>query len=107
MTSDDQAFLALTGHYKLHPEDVVRFREIAAASVAATVGKDGCLYYTIAEDVAEPGVFRLAEGWRDRASLDRHLASADFGKTLAQAGALRIIERQAHTSIASGRTSLF
>jgi len=63
---------------------------IAAASVGKTRGKEGCLYYSFAEDVGELGLFRVAEGWRDRKVLDFHLASRDFAETLQQAGTLRM-----------------
>lgn len=99
--------LALTGFYKLHSADVERFRMIAAASVETTRSKEGCLYYSFAEDVSEPGLFRVAEGWRDRAALDLHLSSPDFRDTLRQAGELRITERQVYTFTASDSRSLW
>ena len=107
MSSENNEHLALMGYYKLHPEDAGKFQTIAAASVAPTRGKDGCLYYSFAEDVEEPGLFRVTEGWRDREALDSHLASPDFAETLRQAGTLRITDRQIHTFTASNGQSLW
>lgn len=107
MLPEGTEHLALTGYYRLHFGDAEKFRMIAAASVETTRGKDGCLYYSFAEDVAEPGLFRVAEGWRDRAALDTHLSSPDFADTLRQAGEMRITERQVHTFTASDSRSLW
>jgi quinol monooxygenase YgiN len=106
MPSENSDHLTLMGYYKLHLADAETFRAIAAASVVPTRGKDGCLYYSFAEDVAEPGLFRVAEGWRNREALDSHLASPDFAETLRQAGKLRIVERQIHTFTAGNGQSL-
>ncbi len=106
MTPETNEHLALIGFYKLHPTDAEAFRAIAAASVAPTRAKDGCLHYAFAEDVTEPGLFRVAEGWRDRAALDAHLASPDFAETLRQAGELDIMDRQIMTFTASNGQSL-
>ncbi len=107
MPSEEYEHLTLMGYYKLHPDDAEKFRAIAAASVEQTRAKDGCLYYSFAEDVGEAGLFRVAEGWRDREALDAHLASPDFAETLRQAGTLRIAERQIHTFTASNGQSLW
>jgi quinol monooxygenase YgiN len=60
-----------------------------AAMMAASQAEDGCRAYAFAEDVAEPGLIRLFEAWRDQAALDAHVkaphmsawraASASFG----------------------------
>jgi quinol monooxygenase YgiN len=47
-----------------------------SAMIAASRGEDGCLVYAYAEDVAEPGLIRVSELWRDRDALARHFASA-------------------------------
>jgi quinol monooxygenase YgiN len=40
--------------------------------IAATRGEDGCVDYSYAEDIAEPGVIRVAEVWRDKDALKAH-----------------------------------
>ena len=106
MTTNPEEYLAIVGSYTVHPDDAQAFKDIAADSVKATVEKDGCMYYKFGEDVLEPGVIHMSEGWRDRAAFDKHVASHDFAKTLELASALRITDREVHTSIARGRVPL-
>lgn len=40
--------------------------------VEASRAEDGCLAYSYAEDVLEPGLIHVGERWRDRAALERH-----------------------------------
>lgn len=46
-----------------------------ARMVQATQAEDGCLEYSYAEDVLEPGLIHVKELWRDQVALDRHFAS--------------------------------
>lgn len=107
MIHPTDSYLALVGTYTIHPDDALAFRAIAAQCVTETVQKPGCLYFTIAEDVAQRGVFHLSEGWADRAALDTHLASAAFAETVRRASQLRLLHREAYVAQAQGRTSLF
>ena len=102
----DKEYLAIVATYTMHPDDAKAFRDIATISVEKTINKDGCIYYYIGEDVRQPGVFHLSEGWRDRAAYDKHAASADHTKTIENALTLRITGREAYTSIAQGRVPL-
>jgi quinol monooxygenase YgiN len=40
----------------------------------ASRAEDGCLVYSYALDVVEPGLIRVFEAWRDRAALEAHIA---------------------------------
>ena len=40
--------------------------------LAASRHEDGCIEYSYAVDVLDPGLVRIFEAWRDRAALDRH-----------------------------------
>jgi quinol monooxygenase YgiN len=102
-----QHYLVLVGRYEVDPQDSSAFASIAAQCVAQTTVKPGCLYFTIAQDVTNPGVFHLSEGWVDRAALDAHLASADFATIVEQVSRLRLRHREAYVSQATGRGSLF
>lgn len=42
----------------------------------ASRAEDGCIEYSYAIDVLDPGLVRVFEVWRDRASLDRHFQTA-------------------------------
>jgi len=82
------------------------FASIAAGSVPDTASKPGCLYYIASQDVNEPGVFHLAEGWADKAALDAHTSSPDFHAMLEKAMQLRILNREIYISESTGRTAL-
>ena len=40
--------------------------------LAASRAEDGCVTYSYGEDVAEPGLIRVFEVWRDQAAIDAH-----------------------------------
>jgi len=62
----------VAGTVRVPPENLVRFKPHMEAMLAASRAEDGCLTYSYAEDVAEPGLIRVFEAWRDRAALDAH-----------------------------------
>jgi quinol monooxygenase YgiN len=44
--------------------------------VAASRAEDGCVEYSYAEDIFDPGLIHVKERWTDQPALDRHFASA-------------------------------
>ena len=46
--------------------------------IAASRAEPGCIFYSLAEDVAEPGVIRAFEIYRDDDALKAHGASEHF-----------------------------
>ena len=64
--------LIIAGTVRVPPENVARFRPHMAAMLDASRAEDGCISYSYAEDVIEPGLIRVFEAWRDQASLDAH-----------------------------------
>ena len=56
------------------PEDKIEaLRPTAVATLAATRKEAGCLLYSYAFDVEDPGLVRIFERWESRAHLDAHL----------------------------------
>jgi quinol monooxygenase YgiN len=47
-----------------------------ARMLAASRAEDGCLTYSYAVDVEDPGLIRVFEAWRDEAALQAHFATA-------------------------------
>jgi quinol monooxygenase YgiN len=45
------------------------------AMLTASRAEPGCVEYSYAEDVVEPGLVRVFEVWRDQAAVDEHFAS--------------------------------
>jgi len=72
--------LLIVGTVRLPPENLDRARKAMRAMIAASRAEDGCVDYGYAEDVLEPGLIHVKEFWRDRASLDRHFASAHIAE---------------------------
>lgn len=67
--------LLIAGTIRLPAERLAAARPAIRAMVEASRAEDGCLAYSYAEDVLEPGLIHVAERWQDRAALDRHLAT--------------------------------
>lgn len=64
--------LVIAGTVRIPPENLARFKPHMLAMLAASRAEDGCIAYSYAEDVAEPGLVRVFEAWRDQAALDAH-----------------------------------
>ncbi|MES2894877.1 MAG: putative quinol monooxygenase [Pseudomonadota bacterium] len=62
----------IAGTVRIPPENLERFRPHMLAMLTASRAEDGCLEYSYAQDVAEPGLVRVYEVWRDQACLDAH-----------------------------------
>jgi quinol monooxygenase YgiN len=68
--------LIVAGTVRVPPENLDGLRPYMVAMMTATRGEDGCEAYAYAEDVAEPGLVRIFEIWRDQAALDAHFRTA-------------------------------
>lgn len=64
--------LVIAGTVRVPPENLARFKPHMLKMLAASRAEDGCLSYSYAEDVAEPGLIRVFEAWRDQAAIDAH-----------------------------------
>lgn len=64
--------LIIAGTVRVPPENLEQFKPHMLAMLAASRAEDGCREYSYAEDVAEPGLIRVYEAWRDQAALDAH-----------------------------------
>jgi quinol monooxygenase YgiN len=67
--------LVIAGTIRVPPERLDAFRPHMLAMLEASRAEDGCLAYSYAEDVAEPGLIRVFETWRDKTALDAHFAT--------------------------------
>ncbi|HMO44268.1 MAG TPA: putative quinol monooxygenase [Phenylobacterium sp.] len=67
--------LVIAGTIFVPPERLAAFRPHMLAMLQASRAEAGCLVYSYAEDVAEPGLIRVFEAWRDQACLDAHFAT--------------------------------
>ena len=64
--------ILIAGTVRVPPENLAAFKPHMAAMLEASRAEDGCLTYSYAEDVAEPGLVRVFEAWRDQAAIEAH-----------------------------------
>jgi len=65
--------VVIAGTFRVPPQNLERFRPHMQRMLAASRAEAGCITYSYAEDVAEPGLIRVFEAWRDQAAIDAHL----------------------------------
>jgi quinol monooxygenase YgiN len=86
--------IAVLGSFRFPPEAVERVRPLMRAVVAATLAEPGCQAYSYAEDVGEPGLFRVAELWDCRAALSAHFETQHMRQWTEQRTALGFFDRR-------------
>jgi quinol monooxygenase YgiN len=64
--------IIIAGTVRAPPENLAALRPHQLAMLAASRAEDGCLTYSYGLDVAEPGLIRVFEVWRDQAAIDAH-----------------------------------
>jgi quinol monooxygenase YgiN len=64
------------------------------AMLAASRAEDGCLTYSYAEDVAEPGLIRVFEAWRDQAAIQAHFQAPHMAEWRAAWPQFGVSDRQ-------------
>jgi len=78
--------LIMTVHLRVPPDQVEVLRPHMQAVIAASRQEPGCIFYTLAEDQAEPGLIRAFEIYTDDDALAAHGASAHFQAWRAASG---------------------
>ena len=64
--------IIIAGTVRIPPQNLAAFRPHQDAMLAASRAEDGCLTYSYAVDVQDPGLIRVFEAWRDQAAIDAH-----------------------------------
>jgi quinol monooxygenase YgiN len=64
--------IIIAGTVRVPPENLADLRSHQLRMLAASRAEDGCVTYSYGEDVAEPGLIRVFEVWRDQAAIDAH-----------------------------------
>ena len=67
--------LLIVGSIRLSRGMTDDVRHAMAAMIEASRAEQGCLSYSYAEDVLEPGLIRVTEIWASREALDAHFKS--------------------------------
>lgn len=93
--------ILVTGHFRLAPGDVNRARPHMRNMIEATRSEPGCILYSFADDVLEPGVIRIVERWQDWPSLEAHGKAPHMDAWRAALKDIGVIDREV-TAHASG-----
>jgi quinol monooxygenase YgiN len=88
-----EPLLLIVGTFRLAPAALDAARPAMRAMIEASRAEAGCLHYSYAEDVLDPGLIRVTEQWRDPAALDAHFAMPHIQAWRAAWPALGIGER--------------
>jgi quinol monooxygenase YgiN len=67
--------IVVIGEFRLPLEHRAEAEQAMARVVAATRAENGCIAYAYAEDVTDPGLFRVSELWESHEALAAHFAA--------------------------------
>jgi quinol monooxygenase YgiN len=67
--------LLITGTIRIAPERLAEAKRAMLKVIAASRKEAGCLEYSYAEDLLEPGLIHITECWESQAAFDDHFAS--------------------------------
>ena len=68
--------IILMGYIDVAPADRDAFLADARILAQTVRAEPGCLFHSLAPDIAPDGPMVLAQRWQDQAALDRHMARA-------------------------------
>lgn len=85
--------IVIAGTVRLPEENRDKAMAAMRQMIEASRAEDGCLDYSYAFDVLDPGLVRVFEVWRDQAAFDRHIAALHLEEWRASWAALGIGER--------------
>ena len=72
--------IVVIGEFRIPPDHASEASVAMARVIAASRGEPGCRAYSYAEDVLEPGLFRVSEAWESREALSAHFATEHMRK---------------------------
>jgi quinol monooxygenase YgiN len=86
--------LVVMGMFRLPPASLEAGRVAMAQVVAASRAEPGCIAYAYAEDVTEPGLFRVSEAWESREALAMHFVTGHMKVWQRERAGLGMTDRQ-------------
>lgn len=92
---ETQTTVVFNAYYRVHPEDRQKFIDAVLPHLEFTANLDGCIFYVFAQDLLDPNVIHLSEGWADQAAIERHNDTELFQKALTDVmTGVRILDHQ-------------
>lgn len=98
--------IAVIGSFRMPLESREQARLIMERVVKATRAENGCIAYCYAEDVLEPGLFRVSELWESREVLAVHFAAPHMQEWQRERTSLGLSERVIKAYGVSGEEAL-
>ncbi len=86
--------LLIIGTVRLPPDTLEQAKPAMRRMISASRAEPGCLSYSYAQDVLDPGLIHVSEAWSDRAALDAHFKSAHIAEWRASWAELGIGDRK-------------
>lgn len=94
------------GEFRIPADRLPEARPMMMAVIAATRSEAGCLLYSFAEDVCDPGLIRISERWESRAALAAHFDQPHMTVWAGQRAALGVTGRKVSILTVSGEEIL-
>ena len=86
--------IAVLGSFRFPADALEQARPLMRAVIEATLAEPGCRAYCYAEDIVEPGLFRVIEQWDSREALAAHFATPHMQNWAEQRAALGFFDRR-------------
>lgn len=86
--------IAVLGTFRFPAEALAEARPLMRSVIEATLAEPGCRTYSYAEDVADPGLFRVTEIWDSREALSAHFETEHMRQWSEQRAALGFFDRR-------------
>jgi quinol monooxygenase YgiN len=86
--------LVVMGTFRLPPASLDAGRAAMARVVAASRAEPGCIAYAYAQDLTEPGLFRVSEAWESREALVVHFETVHMKVWQRERAGLGMTDRQ-------------
>jgi quinol monooxygenase YgiN len=98
--------IVVTGQFHMPVERRAEAVEAMKRVTAATLREPGCIAYSYAEDIREPGLFRVNEQWESREHLAAHFGATHMKQWQAERAALGLTARNVTAFSVSGEEAL-
>lgn len=85
--------IVVTGSFRLPPARLAEAKPAMARVIAASREEPGCLAYSYAEDIVEPGLIRVSEAWVNGDVLAAHFDMPHMKQWQEEREALGMSER--------------
>jgi quinol monooxygenase YgiN len=84
----------VAGTVRVPPANIARIKPAMDRMLAASRAEDGCIAYSYAVDVQDPGLVRIFEVWRDQAALEAHFRTPHMAEWRSAGAGLELSDRK-------------